>query len=231
MTAVQPQGLSRMTNVTLIIGESGTGKSTSIRTLDPNETFIINILDKPLPFKAYRNNYVQVRKKGSEGNYHSTDDCEEILRLIRRVNDDRPDIKNLIIDDYQYLLANEFMRRAKESGFGKFTEIGRNGWLVIRELTLCRPDLYSFVLSHSDADEHGKVRCKTIGKLLSDKISLEGMFTCVLHTQVIDGKYKFLTQNTGIHLAKSPMDMFEEELIDNDLAYVKSKMVAYAGED
>lgn len=220
-----------MSNTSLIIGESGTGKSTSLRHLNPKETFIINVLDKPLPFKGYRKNYTRVNTDASEGNYYATDDYHRIIKLIKIINEKRPDIKNIIIDDWQYTMGNEFMRRATETGFTKFTEIGQHAWSIIRELINCRDDLYCFVLSHSDTDANGKVKCKSIGKMLEEKITIEGMFTVVLHTMVMDGNYFFLTQNDGTHIAKSPKDMFEDKFIPNDLAYVRQLMVKYDQDD
>ena len=220
-----------MSNTSLIIGESGTGKSTSLTNLDPKETFIINVLDKPLPFRGYKKNYVRINTDGSEGNYYASDDYNKIMRVIKLVNEKRPDIKNLIIDDWQYTMCNEFMRRATETGFTKFTEIGQHAWLIIRSLVDCREDLYCFVLSHSDTDANGKYKCKSIGKMLDEKITIEGMFTIVLHTQVMDGQYRPLTQNDGSHIAKSPQGMFEDRYIANDLSFVKDQMNVYYNED
>ncbi len=214
-----------MSNATLIIGESGTGKSTSIRNLDESETFIINVLDKPLPFKGFKKRYIKVSQDG--GNYFVSDDYNDILKSIKYISDNRPEIKNIIIDDYQYIMANEFMRRAMDRGFDKFTEIGQHAWKIIYYSVKCRDDLFFFFLSHSELDASGHVKCKTIGKMIDDKITLEGMFTTVLHTTVMDGKYKFITQNNGVHIAKSPMGMFDSIYIDNDLNQVKKHMNNY----
>jgi hypothetical protein len=213
-------------NLTLIIGESGTGKSTSIRNLDENDTFIINVLDKPLPFRDFSSRY---RKRTEEfiGNYTATDSSETILKTVRYINDHMPNIKNLIIDDFQYIMANEFMRRAKEKGYEKFTEIGLHAWQIIELCSKSRDDLFCFILSHSEESESGKRKCKTIGKMIDEKIALEGMFTAVLHSVISDGKFKFLTQNNGSYIAKSPMGMFEDSLIDNDLLKIRSKMFDY----
>lgn len=214
-----------MSNATLIIGESGTGKSTSIRNLDESETFIINVLDKPLPFKGFKKRYIKVSKDG--GNYFVSDDYNDILKSIKYISDNRPEIKNIIIDDYQYIMANEFMRRAMDRGFDKFTEIGQHAWKIIEYSVKCRDDLFFFFLSHSELDSAGRFKCKTIGKMIDNTITLEGMFTTVLHTTVMDGKYKFITQNNGVHIAKSPMGMFESIYIDNDLNQVKTHMNNY----
>ncbi len=213
-----------MSNATLVIGKSGTGKSTSIRDFDEKETFIINVLDKPLPFKGYKKKYTKVTKEG--GNYFSSDNSDSIIKMIKYINNERTDIKNIVIDDFQYVMANEFMRRAMDKGWEKYTEIGKHAWEIIDFSIKCRDDLFLFFLSHSD-DESGTSKCKTIGKMIDEKITLEGMFTIVLHTHVMDNKYKFITQNDGYHTAKSPMGMFDDLSIDNNLVFVKEKMKSY----
>lgn len=215
-----------MANIILVIGESGSGKSTSIRNLDSSETFVINVLDKPLPFRSASEKYIR-KTKGSSGNYYSTDDYNNILMTINHANNPENKITNVIIDDFQYIMANEFMRRATERGYHKFTEIAQHAWQIIEACSKSREDMFFFILSHSEEDNSGKMKCKTIGKMLDDKITIEGMFTTVLHSIVTDGKYKFLTQNDGSHIAKSPMGMFENSFIDNDLNFVKTKMIDY----
>ena len=216
-----------MSNTTLVLGESGSGKSTAIRNLDPSTTFILSVLGKPLPFRSYKKKYNEELK-----NFHVTDDYREILAYIKAINDRRPEVTTLVIDDLQYLMSFEYMRRATETGFSKFTELAQHIWQVINSLTQTRDNLHCFVLTHSDTDADGKVRCKTIGKLLNEKITLEGLFTCVLHSLIVDGEFKFLTQHNGVHLAKSPLGLFDSLLIDNDLQLVKEKMLEYYdGED
>jgi len=117
-----------MSNTSLIIGESGTGKSTSIRNLNPEETFIINVLNKPLPFRGYKNQYKMVSADGATGNYYASNKYENIVLVINKINAKRLDIKTLIIDDFQYLMANEFMSRALERGYDKFSEIGKHAY-------------------------------------------------------------------------------------------------------
>jgi hypothetical protein len=216
---------------TLVIGEPGTGKSTSIRNLKAEETFIINVVDKPLPFKGFFKGYKAITKENPEGNYYATDNYETIKRIIESVNSKKPHIKNLIIDDFQYIMCNEFMRRAKEKGFEKFTEIGMQAWEVINTLNKTRPDLNCYILTHSDIDSAGKTKMKTIGKMLEEKASLEGRFIIVLHTIVSEGGYRFLTQHDGAHLARSPLGMFKDRYIPNDLAYVNEKIYQYHNED
>lgn len=210
----------------LIIGESGTGKSTSIKNLDPRETFIINVLGKSLPFKGYKNSYTSLNKDTNpEGNYFATTDYRLISKLIDLVNK-KEQIKTLIIDDFQYLMCSEFMENAMNKGFDKFSMMAKNVWDLIKKLGECRDDLTCFVISHSNED-NGKSRFKTIGKMLDEKVVVEGLFTIVFHTYVSEGKYRFITQNDGFHTAKSPMGMFESTYIDNDLKQVIEKVKEY----
>lgn len=218
-----------MSNTVLIIGESGSGKSYSLSNLKPEETFVINVLDKPLPFRGFKRKYIQCSEGATKGNYFSTDKAEYIKKIIDVIDKKRPDIKNIILDDFQYIMGNEFMNRADEKGYQKFTDIGKNAWSIIRSLIAARADLDCFVLSHSEKDQDGKSKCKTIGKMLDDKITLEGMFTVILHTVVTDSSYHFLTANNGTNVAKSPMGMFKDVLIENDLQAVKLSMAEYFG--
>jgi len=220
-----------MSNTILIIGESGSGKSTSIRNLNPLETVIINVLDKPLPFKGFKKNYIKTATEDKKVNYFATDEAAKIKAAIDKINTARPEVKNIIIDDFQYIMANEFMRRALERGFDKFSEIGQKTWDLIKHISQGREDINCFILSHSDTDQSGKIKCKTIGKMLDDKICVEGMFTIVLHALTSDNKYKFLTQNDGTHLAKSPLGMFKEKYIDNDLLEINKAINDYFNDD
>lgn len=221
-----------MSNAVLIIGQSGSGKSTSIRHLDPRSTFIINVLDKPLPFKGFKKHYKPIGGwDDKKGNYYTADDWQKVVKCIKVVNEFRPEIKTLIIDDWQYILAYEFMRRVAEKGYEKYSELGMHGWSTINACMSMRADLTAFILAHSDTDNTGRSKCKTIGKLLDEKITIEGLFTTVLHSRVVDGQYLFQTQYDGEHLAKSPMGMFNSELIPNDLTLVKSAMETYFNDD
>lgn len=224
-----------MSNTVLVIGQSGSGKSTSLRNLDPKTTFIINVLDKPLPFKAFRKNYQVITKENKKGNYYTTDDWSNVVKCIEMVNKERPEITTLIIDDWQYILAHEFMRRSmnteEKNQYQKFTDIALHGWSTINACLGTRPTLTNFVLAHSDVDSTGRSKCKTIGKMLDEKITIEGLFTTVLHSRVVNGEYKFQTQYDGEFLAKSPMGMFEEHLIPNDLVSVKNAVENYFNDE
>lgn len=220
-----------MSNTVLIIGESGSGKSTSLKNLDPKETFIINVLGKPLPFVGARKNYKNCDKDNPNGNHVATDNSATIKGLIMAVNDRRPEIKTLVIDDFNYTLTNEFMRQALVKGYEKFSVLGQNAWSILNCLNQTRDDLDCFVISHSDIDQNGKSKPKTIGKMIDEKVCLEGMVTICFHSLIIEGQYKFLTQNDGCHTAKSPHGMFKDALIDNDLVYVKEQIRKYLNED
>jgi len=220
-----------MSNTVLIIGQSGSGKSTSLRNLDPSTTFIINVLDKPLPFRGFKKNYKLVTKENKGGNYFTANDWSHVIRCIEMVDKTRSEITTLIIDDWQYILAYEFMRRMSEKGFEKFSELANHGWSTINACLNTRSTLTNFILSHSDIDATGRAKCKTIGKLLDEKITIEGLFTTVLHSRVVDGEYLFQTQSDNDYLAKSPMDMFKEFLIPNDLVAVKEAVENYFNEE
>ncbi len=212
-----------MSTSCLIYGESGTGKSTSIRTMDPKETFLIRVIDKPLPFKKAK----EIFTAGQSGNMLVTDDAKKILSMLQRVSESGPQFKTIIIDDFQYVMANEFMRRANETGYAKFTEIGLNAWNIFMLANKLRADLAIIFLSHCEVTEAGITKFKTIGRMLDEKITVEGLFTIVLQSVVRDGEYKFMTKNNGHNTVKSPMDMFDGDLIDNDLNNVSQRIRSY----
>jgi hypothetical protein len=223
-----------MSTLVGIVGQSGTGKSTSIETLNPKETVIINVSNKPLPFKGWKSNYTQ--GKLSEGaNYISTDVAATIVQALKYISDNRPEIKHIIIDDLQYLMSFEFMAKAKEKGFEKFTDIGKNTFDVLNASRQLRDDLIIFAIYHEETTSENfnpKRKIKTIGKLLDDKITLEGLFTIVFFTEVKIEEdqrphYYFVTQTDGVTTAKSPRGMFDELLIPNDLSFVSTKINEY----
>lgn len=211
-----------MSNMIMILGESGTGKSTSIETLKPEETFIIQVVDKPLPFKGFKSKYPLLNKDNKDGNRVVTDEVDKILSALKIVND-RKEITNLIIDDSQYIMANEYMRRGNEKGYDKFTEIAMKFYKVIDKAMDLRENLNVIFLHHTDITDNGKIKAKTIGKLIDNAVALEGRFSTVLMTEVDDGKYYFRTQNSGYDTCKSPRGMFEDLRIPNDLQYVVDK--------
>jgi len=223
-----------MSTSILIIGESGTGKSTSIRTLDPRETFIINIDHKPLPFKGWQKSY---KSEGKEMTYfvpqlwdnEKKHQCTalSILHILSRISDARPEIKTVIIDDAQYMMSNEFMHRATERGYDRFSEIGQHANFLLEKMNFYRNDLILIFMWHSQINEDGISRPKTIGKLLSEKVTMEGKFVIVFQSSIRDGKYQFQTNGDETTIAKSPLGMFEEKYIENDLQIVVDTVNRY----
>lgn len=215
-----------MSQEVLIIGESGSGKSTSLEGLDASTTFIINVAKKPMPFRGWKKNYSPLSKENPTGNYIATDNPTTIVSTLKHVNDNMPHIKVVIIDDFQYVMANEFMRRANERGFDKFTEIGLHAWEIANTGKNMRDDVTFVMIGHAEAsvDLNGnrKVKFKTIGKLVDNTINMEGMFTVVLFTDVEKDpngmiQHYFITQSDGTTTGKSPKGMFEDLKIPNDL--------------
>jgi len=216
-----------MANLVGIMGESGSGKSTSIRSLDPKETFVINVEGKSLPFRGWKKKYSLISKDNPEGNMFSTDRVDTMLKILKQINTTLKHVKTIVIDDAQYVMSNEFMRRASEKGYEKFTEIGKNFYDILDFCKGLRSDLNVFILTHTETTDSGLTKFKTIGKMLDDKVTLEGKFTIVLKTSVVDGKYTFQTQTNGNDRVKSPMGMFDQQFIDNDLQLVIDAIKEY----
>ena len=193
----------------LILGDSGSGKSTSMRNFEPNEVGIFNVASKPLPFR-------KKIPKMDGANYAS---------IIKNLS--APKLKKYVIDDSQYLLCFEMFSKAKETGFGKFTDMALNFYNLIQFIIKqTPPDVIVYFLHHTEVTQEGRIKAKTIGKMLDEKLTVEGLFSIVLICTT-DGKdHKFITQSDGYTTAKSPMDMFEAE-IDNDLKAVDTIIREY----
>jgi len=220
-----------MNNSILILGDSGTGKSTSLRNLPSNETFLINIIGKPLPFRGASKKFTQLSPDGLTGNYYSTDKGATVKRVIKLINDKRPDIKYLILDDIGFVAMNAYMERIKLKGFDKYLDIGEEFKLAIELTNQLRDDLFCIVTMHIETDPQGKTKPKTIGNVIDKHINIEGRFTHVFHTMVSEGEYKFLTNNDGIRMAKTPMGLFDENYIDNDMMKIIDSINQYNNED
>lgn len=199
--------------LTYVLGRSGTGKSYSMRNFKKDELGVVNVQGKILPFKG----------SGSI-DIVNTDSSDDIVKTIKAM---AKKYKIIVVDDFQYVMANEFMRRATERGYDKFTEIAKHAWDVADCVRTLPADVIVYIMCHTDTDQDGFEKLKTIGKLLDEKIVLEGMSTIVLKTAVSDGQYMFLTQNNGKDTVKSPEGMFPAYAIDNDLKYVDEKIRSY----
>jgi ABC-type dipeptide/oligopeptide/nickel transport system ATPase component len=226
-----------MAELCAIVGNSGTGKSTSIRTLDPKSTFIINIARKPLPFRGAKKNYIPLTKDGDKwvGNLYNTSDVNQIANVLKMINAQRPDIQTVVIEDAQYIMAFEAMDRSAEKGYEKFTQMASNFYSVLKNAMNLRDDLKVFVLTHAENTGDAlnpSYKIKTIGKMIDSMITVEGLFTYVFFTDVVKGEndvpqYKLITQSDGTTTAKTPMGCFEELRIDNDLQYICNKIDEY----
>ncbi len=193
----------------LIIGHSGSGKSASLRNLKKEEYSLVNPLAKRLPFK---------------GGQTGLESCD--YELIKKFIQETP--KNIIvIDDSNYLLTMEMMKKAKETGYGKFTDIALNYWKLIEFIKNLDGDKRIYLMSHEEVDENGFVGVKTVGKMLSNQCCVEGLYTIVLRATTENRKYQFQTASLGNDIVKAPMGMFDTPLIDNDLKLVDDIICEY----
>ena len=214
-----------MSIVTMILGESGTGKSASMRNLIPADTLLIQAVPKPLPFRAA--GWGPLTKETPNGNVFVSDQADRICAILRKTTR-----SVIVIDDFQYVLSNEFMRRVtdKEVGnaaFAKYNEIARSAWDILTCAAALPEHKRVYLLSHTTTDEFGNTKIKTIGKLLDEKIVLEGMVSIVLRTKVANGEYVFSTKNSGSDTVKAPMQMFENATVENDLKAVDAAITDY----
>lgn len=209
-----------MSIATMILGESGTGKTTALRNLDPAAVLLIQAVPKPLPFRHA--GWQRIDRANPTGSVFVTDDSMKIVTAMQRTPR-----KIIILDDFQYVLANAFMRRNAEKGYDKFNDIGRSAWDILTAANNLPADVRVYILAHTQTDESGKIKAKTIGRMLDDKITIEGLFTIVLRTAVINGQYLFSTLNSGTDTVKSPLGLFETEHIENDLQAVDAAICEY----
>ena len=199
-----------MAQMLLIMGESGTGKSTSLRNCDQATTAVVNPVGKPLPFKNH---------------FEMLNNVTDASKITRYMKEQATSGKKLIVvDDFQYILAVPYMNRIKETGWDKYNDFGANYFEIIEVCKDLPDDVVVAYMTHLETLDNGLTTVKLIGKLLREKITIEGLFTVVLRTGVNEGKYYFYTQNSGKDTVKSPLGMFPAYAIDNDLNYVADKM-------
>ncbi len=221
----------------LVLAESGAGKSTAIETLNPTETFIINVAGKSLPFKGWKSKYSEWSKeKNPKGNMYNSSKSANILACMDYINASRPEIKNLVVDDLFYMAAFELFDRAKESGYNKFTDIAMAFKQVATRPQSYRDDLMVFYLTHPDesVDIDGRriIKSKLTGKMVENQLNFEGLFEKVLYARPRRNADKtmsfgFETRTDGVTPAKTPKGLFEAEFIPNDLQYVRESILKY----
>lgn len=211
-----------MSVATLILGEPGTGKTSSMRNLDPSKCLYIAPMFKPFPFKPQ--GWSLRTRENADGNVFITENINHVIAAMIRST-----AEIVIVDDCNYFLTNIFMARRSEKGFDKFSEIGGAGFDIFKQASGLSPNRRVYVFNHTNTDDQGFIRAKTLGRLLDDKVCVEGMFTIVLRTKVDQGNYFFSTHNSGFDTVKSPIGMFAEDLIPNDLAEIDAKICDYYG--
>jgi hypothetical protein len=214
-----------------IVGSTGTGKSTSIKHLDPKETYIINTAKKELPFKGADKLYNAENK-----NYKEVDEITEITRLLKTISEKAPHIKTIVIEDSNYMMSFRMAEKATEVGFTKFTILAKDMVELFREARKLRDDLKVFYFTHPEIiEDSGEIvgyRMKTSGKMLDNQINLEGLFTICLYTHVEEQKdgtasYNFVTNRFKKYPAKSPDGMFTEIKVPNNLQLVANTIDEY----
>jgi hypothetical protein len=183
----------------LLIGQSGSGKSTSLRNFTKDEVAVVNVLGKPLPFKTD----IKAPK---------CDDYQAILKAIAGTKK-----KTIVIDDANYLITNEFMNKSSVKGFDKYNEMGNNFFNLINGIKNIEGGKTVYLIMHEDTDENGNVKPKTIGKLLDDKVNIQGMFTVCIRSMFDNGNYIFRLKTNGQDCVKTPFGMFETDTMENDL--------------
>ena len=202
-----------MAEKVLVMGESGSGKTSSLRNCNPETTAICSPEKRTLPFRSK----IEM--------LYGVTDSKEIIKWVKEMV--AAGKKDIIIDDFQYILAIPYMNRIKESGWDKYNDFGANYFDLIDMCKELPDDVIVYYMTHLETLDNGLTTVKLIGKLLREKITIEGLFTIVLRTSVSEGKYYFLTQNSGKDTVKSPFDMFPSYAIDNDLKYVGDKIRNY----
>lgn len=224
-----------MGNCVMLLGKSGTGKSTSIKGLDPKETIVLNVLSKRLPFKGSNSLYNTENKNMFRMHTHT-----EVITMLENINKHALHVKNIIIDDSIYLMRKEFFNRAKETGYGKYTELALHFQQIVATCESMRDGINVFLVLHSEDIQSDNVttgyKVSTIGALVDKQYNPIEVVPMILYSDVkFDDKgiasYGFYThrlmQGQTVIPAKTPDEMFDEDFIPNDLGVVVKAMDNY----
>ena len=226
-----------MANAVILLGKSGTGKSSSIKGLNPKETVVLNVLGKKLPFKGSSKLYNQESK-----NLFRVDDYTQVINMLQGIDKNAPYVHNIIIDDAIYIMRKEYFKRAKETGYGKYTELAMHFQQIISTIESMREDINVFIILHSEDVQSDKTtvgyKVSTIGQLIDNQYNPVEVVPMVLYSSIkYDDKgvatYGFYTHRFMDGMveipAKSPAEMFNEDFIPNDLGLVVKAMKEYYG--
>ena len=207
----------------LLMGASGSGKSTSLRNLPAEETAIINITNKPMPFRNKDNKKIVCLKDFNADSYD-----ELYKQIIKAIQGTKKRI--VVVDDSSYMMSFENFEKATNKGYDKFTTMAKNYYDLIKSAISCDGEKIVYIITHEEVDDVNQLyRPKTIGKMLSNQLVIEGLFSIVLRSVYKNGEYIFQTQNDGTSVCKSPMDMFEQKEMPNDLYEVDKLIREYYG--
>lgn len=198
----------------LVLGASGSGKSASMRNFKENDVRILNVASKPLPFRN-----VNKLKKADKATYAMIKGAVKSGQTL-----------SYVVDDAQYLMAFESFEKINETGYAKFSAMAKNYEDMLRTIQEdTSPDTIVYIMQHIDKDEDGNIKAKTLGKMLDQQLAVEGLFSIVLLAKAEERRHFFITQSDGTNPCKSPMGMFDEIEIDNDLKMVDDTIREYYG--
>ena len=231
-----------MSNLICVAGQSNSGKSTSLRTLDPKSTFIISCTNKQLQIPGFRKKYpkVEIKDKKLVGNWYVQNKYDKIENILDLISKTRPEIKVVVLDDINYLLSNETFENATTKGYEKFTLMAKNYYDLLTDCQLLRDDLTIVVISHTEnfgTELDPQYRLWTTGKMLTNQINLDGMFSYIIYSERIvddvDGEvhYRFKTRTDGNDTCRSVAGCFEDKYIEPDMKLVIDTINTFENED
>ena len=207
----------------MVLGDSGSGKTRSAKSLDPSKTIIIQPIKKPLPFRAKGwKPFDRASKTGSvvvSDQYNAIKWCVDHAAEMGKTT--------IIVDDAQYIMANESLRRVNEKGFDKFTEMAK-GYVDMIMFAANHPaNVMIYFMTHTQTDDLGNIKAKTVGKMIDQQIVLEGLFSIVLRCMAKDGRHYFSTKTSGSDCVKTPEEMFKSDEVENDLSIINKSIIEY----